>query len=98
MATRPKHSKLDDALDEAQLARIEMLGRVEQALNSQYHLQRVTRDVWDDLVQLREDLAHRDEQGEGGKLFVSLCAARAARERRRSPQTPPPGAPAQVAA
>jgi len=63
-------AKLDEYLDDAQLARVEALGIVEQALAALSDLQRL--------------LEGGDDEGRGGgDLFVALRAARKARMVRR---------------
>ena len=80
----PTPSRVDNMLDDAQLARVELLGRVEAAMNRLYPVHVALRDVWDDLRALERDLAGEDEHGTGGELFLALRALRESRAIRRA--------------
>ncbi len=76
MATHSRIGQVYHLLDEAQLAREDLHGQVQSARTLVLRLRHMSRELYDELLDIERELAGPDEQHEGGTLFTGLSDLR----------------------
>lgn len=84
MATNPRIEQVDHLLDNAQLARVELHGKVQSVRTLVLRIRHMERDLYEELMDIERELAGPDEQGGGGELSQSLVDLRSHRAVRKA--------------
>ena len=84
MATNPRIGQVDRLLDDVQLTREELHGQVQSARTLVLRLRHMSRELYDELLDIERELAGADEQSTGGELFQKVSDLRAHRAIRKA--------------
>lgn len=84
MATNPKIGQVDRLIDDAQLTRVELHGKVQNVRTLVLRIRHMERDLYEELMDIERELAGADEQSEGGELFTNLADLRSHRAIRKA--------------
>ena len=84
MATNSKIGQVDRLLDDAQMTRVELHGKVQKARADVLRLRHMAREAYEELLDLEHELAGPDEQSQGGELFTTLVDLRSHRAIRKA--------------
>jgi hypothetical protein len=84
MATNPRIGQVDRLLDDIQLSRVDLHGRVQKARAEVLRLRHFAREAYDELMDLERELAGPDEQSPGGDIFQKVSDLRSHRAIRKA--------------
>lgn len=84
MATNPRIGQVDHLLDNAQLARLELHGRVQKLRSDVLRIRHMARAMYDEAMDIERELAGPGEQGGGGELSQTLVDLRSHRAVRKA--------------
>lgn len=83
MATNPRVGQVDSLLDDIQLSREELHGRVLKVRTDVLRIRHMAREAYDELMDIERELSGADEQSQGGELFQKVVDLRAHKSIRR---------------
>jgi hypothetical protein len=83
MATNPRTSQVDNLLDDVQLTRVELHGKVQNARTLVLRIRHMERELYDELMDIERELSGADDQSPGGELFQKVVDLRSHKSIRR---------------
>jgi hypothetical protein len=84
MATNPRIGQVDHLLDDIQLGRVELHGRVQKVRADVLRIRHMAREAYEELMDLERELAGPDEQYPGGEMFQKVSDLRSHRAIRKA--------------
>lgn len=84
MATNPRIGQVDDLLDDVQLAREDLHGKVQSARTLVLRIRHMSRDLCEELLDIERELSGAsDTTPEGGEMFRKVADIRSHKSIRR---------------
>jgi hypothetical protein len=84
MATNPRIGQVDHLLDDIQMGRVELHGRVQKVRADVLRIRHMAREAYEELLDIEAELAGADDQSPGGTIFKAAADLRSHRAVRKA--------------